>query len=94
MADRRKPSPSEPDLKADQAEAVAALQQARSDHAQRKQDDRRNVLLGAFFADHINRNPKLRDYVEKHLFSFHTRERDRAFLRAWLDRIDEKTSRE
>ncbi len=91
MADRRRPAPSEPDSKADQAEAVAALKQARADHARRKEEDRRNVLLGAFFADHVTRNPKLRDYVEKHAFSFHKRERDRQFLRTWLDGIDKKT---
>ncbi|MBB4067389.1 hypothetical protein [Gellertiella hungarica] len=94
MADLRKPSLIEPDLKADQAEAVAALKQARADHAQRKSEDRRNVLLGQFFAEHVACNPKLRDYVEKHVFSFHTRQRDRDFLRTWLDRIDKKTSRE
>lgn len=94
MPDRRKPSPTKPDLKVDQSEAIASLQQARIDHAQRKQDDRRNVLLGQFFAEHVTRNPKLRDYVEKHVFSFHTRERDRAFLRAWLDQIDKKTPHE
>lgn len=94
MADRRKPSSPEPGSKADQAEAAAVLKQARSDHAQRKLEDRRNVLLGAFFADQVTRNPKLRDYVEKHVFSFHTRERDREFLRTWLDQLDEKTPRE
>ncbi|KQS67650.1 hypothetical protein ASG39_22670 [Rhizobium sp. Leaf371] len=78
-------------MKADQAEAVAALKQARSDHARRKEDDRRNVLLGQFFAEHVQRNRKLRDYLEKHVFSFHTRERDRQFLRTWLDGIDKKT---
>ena len=91
MSDRRKPASSEPGSKVDQAAAVAALKQARSDHAQRKEEDRRNVLLGAFFADHVTRNPKLRDYVEKHVFSFHTRERDQQFLRTWLDGIDKKT---
>lgn len=94
MADRRKPAPSEPGSKADQAEAVAALKQARADHVRRKEEDRRNVLLGAFFAEHVARNPKLRDYVEKHVFTFHTRQRDREFLRTWLDRIDEKTPSE
>ena len=94
MADRRKPASSEPGSKADQAEAVTALKQARSDHARRKEEDRRNVLLGAFFAEHVQRNRKLRDYLEKHVFSFHTRERDQAFLRLWLDGIDKKTPRE
>lgn len=94
MADRRKPPPPEPGSKADQAEAAATLKQARTDHAQRKLADRRNVLLGQFFAEHVARNPKLRDYVEKHVFSFHTRQRDREFLRTWLDRIDKKTPRE
>ncbi|MGG7519705.1 hypothetical protein ACQ3G6_17655 [Allorhizobium undicola] len=91
MANRRKPSPPEPGSKADQAEAAAALKQARAEHAQRKSDDRRNVLLGAFFAEHVARNLKLRDYVEKHVFTFHTRQRDREFLRTWLDK---KTPRE
>jgi len=94
MADRRKQSLSTPDPKAEQAEATAALKQARADRAQQKSEDRRNVLLGAFFAEHVARNPKLRDYVEKHVFNFHTRQRDREFLRTWLDRIDEKTPRE
>lgn len=94
MADRRKPPPSEPVPKAGQTEAAAALKQARSDHARRKEEDRRNVLLGAFFAEHVARNPKLRDYVEKHVFSFHTRQRDRQFLRTWLDQIEEKTNSE
>lgn len=89
--DRRKPAPSKLDSKADQAEAVAALKQTRSDHAARKAEDRRNVLLGQFFADHVARNRKLRDYLKKHAFSFHTRERDRQFLRTWLDGIDTKT---
>jgi len=91
MADRSKPAPSKPDLKADQAKAAAALKQARNDHATRKSEDRRNVLLGQFFAEHIQRNRKLRDYLEKHVFSFHARERDQAFLRTWLDGIDKKT---
>lgn len=88
MVDRSKPVPSEPGSKADQVEAAAALKQARSDHARRKEEDRRNVLLGQFFAEHVQCNRKLRDYVKKHVFSFHTRERDRQFLRTWLDGID------
>ncbi|AXV18553.1 hypothetical protein CYG48_22205 (plasmid) [Neorhizobium sp. SOG26] len=93
MADHRKPAPPEPGPKAGQAEAAAALKQARINHAQRKLEDRRNVLLGQFFAEHVARNPKLKGYVEKHVFSFHTRQRDREFLRTWLDQLDEKTPR-
>ena len=90
MPDRRKPPPSESDLKANQADALADLKQARADHAERNIADRRNVLLGTFITEHIARNPKLRDYVEKHVYKFHKRERDQAFLRDWLDQLAEK----
>ena len=82
--------PSEPDPKAKQAEVLADLRKARADHAERKITDRRNVLSGTFISEHIARNPKLSDYVEKHIFTFHKRERDRAFLHAWLDQFAEK----
>lgn len=91
MADRSKPPSSAADPKAEQAEVREKLRVARTDHATRKMEDRRNVLLGAFFAEHVARNSKLRAYVEKHVFTFHTRERDRAFLRVWLDQLANKT---
>jgi len=81
-------------MKEKQDEASFAQKQARTNHSQRKINDRRNVLLGAFLADHTARNPNLMTYVESHIFTFHTRKRDQVFLLAWLDKIKEKASRE
>lgn len=93
MSDHQKIPPSKSDMKEKQAEVIITQKQARTNHTQRKINDRCNVLLGAFLVDHAARNPKLMAYVESHIFTFHTRKRDQDFLRAWLDQIKEKTPR-
>lgn len=92
MSDHQKISLPKIGMKEKQAEALISQKQARTNHTQQKIYDRRNVLLGAFFADQAARNPKLMAYVESHIFTFHTRKRDQDFLRAWLDKIKEKAS--
>lgn len=81
-------------LKKKQAAARIEQEQARARHAARKADDRRNVLLGAFLAHHVARNPKLRRDVEKNIYRYHKRQRDRDFLKAYFDTLPKETDTE
>lgn len=72
----------------------ARLEQARARHAERKAEDRRNALLGAFLAHHVARNPKLRRDVEKTIYRYHKRQRDRDFLKAYFDALPKETETE
>lgn len=73
------------EAKKSRIEAQLVQHKARQLHQDKKRTDRLKVLLGAFLLADMERNPKLRGYVERHLLDFHTRERDRDFLAAFLD---------
>ena len=61
-------------------EAQLVQHKARQLKQDKKRTDRLKVLLGAFLLSDMQRNPKLRTYVARHIFDFYTRKRDRDFL--------------
>lgn len=82
------------ELEKTQIEARLEQDRARMRHAERKAEDRRNTLLGSFLAHHVAHNPKLRQDVEKNIYLYHKRKRDRDFLEAYFDGLMIEANRE
>jgi hypothetical protein len=82
------------ELEKTRIEARIEQERARARHAERKAEDRRNALLGAFLAHHVARNPKLRGDVEKNIYRYHKRKRDRDFLKAYFDALAKEADTE
>lgn len=82
------------ELEKSRIEARLEQDRARVRHAERKAEDRRNALLGAFLAHHLARNPKLRGDVEKNIYRYHKRKRDQDFLKAYFDALAKEADTE
>lgn len=82
------------ELEKNRIEASLEKDRARMRHAERKAEDRRNFLLGAFLAHHIALNPKLRSDVEKNIYRYHKRKRDQDFLKAYFDALAKEANTE
>jgi hypothetical protein len=68
----------------DQLNAQLAAMEARAKQTQKKQDDRRKILLGALVLADLDTRPELRNYLAERLPGFLVRPEDRKLFAALL----------